>query len=81
METKDDVALTVVITAAPADTMMVINHLMFLLYSLEFSNSGMSVKPPKSPRLFAIGTIEGLVDVANSDGQILIPRVAAEVLL
>lgn len=81
METKDNVTLTVVITAAPADTMMVITHLMLLLYSLEFSNSEMSVKPAKSPRLLAIGIIEGLVDVAGSDAEVLSPLVAAEALL
>ena len=81
LERRDIVTLTVVITAAPADTMMVISHLMLMLYSLGFSNSGMSVKPPKSPRLLAMGMIEGLVDVVVSDAEDLSPLLGLGTLL
>ena len=52
-----------VMTAAPADTVKVMSHLMLPLYSLEFSNSGINVIRPKSPRLLDFGTIVRLVDV------------------
>lgn len=52
-----------VMTAAPADTVKVMNHLMVLLYSFEFSNSGTSVNRPRSPRLLAFGTIVMVVNV------------------
>lgn len=67
--------------AAPADTVMVMNHLMLLLYFIEFSNSGMSVKRPRSPRLSAFGTIVRVVDVDipyAGDGS---PLLEVEVLL
>ena len=49
--------------AAPADTVKVMSHLMRLLYSLGFSNSGMSVIRPRSPRLLDFGKMVGLVDL------------------
>ena len=70
--------LTVVMTAAPADTVIVMSHLILLLYSLEFSNSGMIVKRLRSPRLLAFGTIVGVVDVDISDAGDLSPLLGVE---
>ena len=52
--------------AAPADTIKVMSHLMLLLYSLGFSNSGMSVIRLRNPRLLDFGKIVGLVDLDDS---------------
>lgn len=68
-------------TAAPADTVKVMSHLMLLLYSLEFSNSGISVSRPRSPRLLAFGTIVGVVEVDVSDAGDLSPVLGVEALL
>ena len=73
--------LTVVMTAAPADTVKVMSHLMLLLYSFGFSNSWMSVKRPSSPRLFPTGTTVGVADVEVSDAGDLSPVFGAEALL
>lgn len=81
LETKDLWNLTVVMTAAPADTVMVMSHLMLLLYSLEFSNSGTSVNRLRSPGLLAFGTIVGVVDVDSSDAGNLNPLPGVEALL
>lgn len=70
-----------VMTAAPADTVIVMSHLILLLYSLEFSSSGMSVKRLRSPRLLAFGTIVGVVDVDNSDAVGLSPLLGVEAWL
>ena len=68
-------------TAAPADTVIVMSHLMLLLYSFEFSNSGISVNRPRSPRLWAIGTTIGSVDVDTSDAGDFSPLLGVEALL
>ncbi len=67
-----------VMTAAPADTVIVMSHLILLLYSLEFSSSGMSVNRLRSPRLLAFGTIVGVVDVGNSEAGDLSPLLGVE---
>lgn len=56
-------------TAAPADTVKVMSHLMLLLYSFGFSNSGTSVIRPRSPRPVDSGTIVGLVDHLDISGS------------
>ena len=60
---------------------MVMSHLMLLLYSFEFSNSGMSVNRPRRPRLLVFGMIVGAVDVRISDAGDLSPLLGVEALL
>ena len=68
-------------TAAPADTVMVMSHLMLLLYSFGFSNSGMRVKRLSTPRLLAFGTIVGVVDVDTSEEGDFSPLLGVEAML